>query len=202
MQLVTLVQHTLDDSAVLAGEAVVDVEKPHLRPIRDPGEPGVDLRDGGHDRQVVVARKDGRQDDRRVRRLLTAEIDDRLHTPHDLGDRCLIAGLRAHVVGAGQQDDHLGIDAIELAVLEPPQDVLRAVRAPAEVGRIPAVEVLLPVGDEVGVVGRAPSAHDRIALEIDVDSPLLRLLKKLGVRRHRILIGSWGRLIGTYIIEQ
>ena len=41
------------------------------------------------------------------------------------------------VVGADHEDDDLGLDALELAVLDPPQDVLGPVAADAEVGRIP-----------------------------------------------------------------
>jgi hypothetical protein len=48
----------------------------------------------------------------------------------DLRDLDVVARLRADVVGAGEQDDDLRIDAVELAVLEAPEDVLRAVGAP------------------------------------------------------------------------
>ena len=101
----------------------------------------------------------------------------------------LPAARRADVVGAGQHHDDLRLHAVQLAVGEPPEDVLRRVAAPAEVGRVPAVEVLLPVGEEVGVVGGAPAAGDRVAGEVDVDPPLLRLFEELLVGEH----ASWRR---------
>ncbi len=76
----------------------------------------------------------------------------------------------ADVVGARQQHDHLRIDAIELAVLQPPQDVLDAVGAPAEVRRVPSEEVLLPVLQQLRIVGGAPAPRDGVAFEIDVDA--------------------------------
>ena len=54
-------------------------------------------------------------------------------------------GLRADVVGAGVDDDDLRIHVVELAVFDAPQHVLDAIAAPAEVRRIPAEEILLPV---------------------------------------------------------
>ena len=52
----------------------------------------------------------------------------------------VVAGLPADVVGAGQDHDDLRVDAVELAVLQAPEDVLRPVGAPAEVAGVPAVE--------------------------------------------------------------
>ena len=92
------------------------------------------------------------------------------------------AGLRADVVGSGQDHDDLGVDAVELTVLEAPEDVLGLVGAPSEVAGIPAPEVLPPVRQEFGIVGRAPSADDRIADEVDVDAAFGRFLEQLRVR--------------------
>src|SRR5205085_3092586 len=50
--------------------------------------------------------------------------------------------------------------------------------------------VLVPVGEQLGVVGRAPSPHDRIALEVDVDPAARALVEQLLVRRDRHRIGS------------
>jgi hypothetical protein len=63
----------------------------------------------------------------------------------DLGNQLLVPALRADVVGAGQDDHDLWVDPVQFAVLDPPEDVLDAVSAPAEVPRVPAVEVLVPV---------------------------------------------------------
>ena len=54
----------------------------------------------------------------------------------------------ADVVGAGQQNHDLRIYVIQLAVVQAPEDVLNSIRAPAEIGRIPAEEVLIPVGEQ------------------------------------------------------
>ena len=86
------------------------------------------------------------------------------------------------VVRAGEDDDHLRVHAIELAVLDAPEHVLDPVGAPAEVGRVPAGEVLAPVGEELRIVRRAPAARDRVALEVDVDLPLRALREQLLVR--------------------
>jgi hypothetical protein len=56
--------------------------------------------------------------------------------------RDLLAGSAAAVVRADHEHDELGLDAFELAVLDPPQHVLRAVAADAEVGRLVLAEVL------------------------------------------------------------
>ena len=88
-----------------------------------------------------------------------------------------------------------GIDAIELAVLQPPEDVLRAVGAPAEVARVPAGERRLPVGEEVRIVGRAPAPRDRVADEVDVDPPLRPLREQLLVGEARVGVGAGHREI-------
>ena len=54
-----------------------------------------------------------------------------------------------------------------------------AVGAPAEIGRVPAVEVLLPVLEELRVVGGSPAAGDGVAFEVDVDAALLRFREQL-----------------------
>ena len=44
---------------------------------------------------------------------------------------------------------------------------MRGVPAPGEVGRVPAVKGPLPMGEQLGIVQRAPAACDRIAFEVD-----------------------------------
>ena len=48
--------------------------------------------------------------------------------------------------------------------------------------RVPAEEILPPVRQKVGIVGRAPAAGDRIADEVDVDAARSRLLEQLRMR--------------------
>ncbi len=123
--------------------------------------------------------------------FLRHETDDRLQPSSNVGDLGVVAGLLPDVVGAGEQYDDLRVDAVQLAVLEPPEDVLRAVPAPAEVAGVPAVEGLRPVGQEVRIVEGAPAARDGVAEEIDVDAPALRLGEKL-------LMGDVGVRVGAH----
>ena len=79
----------------------------------------------GIDGHVVVAREDRGEDDRRVRRL-RRQAPTMARTP-----RAISVDLRRHRQAAlptlfvpAEQHDHLRVDAVELAVLEPPEDVL------------------------------------------------------------------------------
>src|SRR5439155_5908736 len=90
----------------------------------------------------------------------------------------------------------LRVDAVELAVLEPPEDVLRLVAAPSEIGGVPAEEILRPVREEIRIVGRAPAPRNRVAGEVDVDAALLRFVDELRVRAERALVDSRHGSIG------
>ena len=162
--------------------------------------------DGRHHRGVVVAREDGGQDDRRRGRLLPASVDDRLEAPGDVGHLGLVAGLLADVVGAGEEHDDLRVDAVQLAVLQAPQDVLRPIPAPAEVAGIPAVEGLLPMGQEVRVVEGAPATGDGVAQEVEIDAAALRLGQELLVGEVGVAVGAHPRLVrgnrGRRVVDQ
>ena len=54
----------------------------------------------------------------------------------------------ANVVRAGEQNDDLGVDSVQLAILQTPEDVLRSIPAPSEISRIPAKEILFPIGQQ------------------------------------------------------
>src|SRR5690606_40745216 len=117
------------------------------------------------------------QDDRRTGSLPAADVDDRLDPPHDAFHLGGTAGLTSDVVRAGENDDDLRVHAVELAVLEAPEDVLGPVAAPCEVGGVPAVERLAPVREEVRVVESTPSPRDRVAVDVHVDAtrPCIRV---------------------------
>ena len=92
---------------------------------------------------------------------MTAEVDEGFHSAGDVGDLRLVRRLAAEVVRAGEDHDDLGVDAVEFAVGETPEDVLNAVGTPAEVGGVPAEEILFPIGEELRVVGRSVSLSNR-----------------------------------------
>ena len=139
--------HPLSGLAACVGEPAVHVEEPDVPTFREPGEASVDVPNDRKIRGVVAAREDGGEDDRGVRRFLKADVHDGLDAARDL----FRALTRADVVRAREDDDDLGVHAVEFAVLQSPEDVLGGVGAPAEVGSVPAEEVHLPIG-----VGSAP----------------------------------------------
>ena len=59
---------------------------------------------------------------------LTMRLQSSRHRPRPLHRHCRRAA--ADVVGAGQYHDHLRLDAVQFAVREAPEDVLRRVGAP------------------------------------------------------------------------
>ena len=81
-------------------------------------------------------------------------------------------------------------------MFDAPEDVFDAVGAPAEVGGVPAVEGLFPVGEEGGVVGGAPAAGDGIAEKVEVDAAGFGLGEELLVGEAGVGVGARGRLIG------
>src|SRR5262245_44299890 len=132
VQPVALVHQAVEETAVGVGEPIVDVEEPDRRAVGEASQVRVHAIDLGHDGHVVVARKNRHQHDRRARRLAAADIDEGLHAARDVGDLRRVARSRSDVVRPGEDDYDFRMDAVELAVLEPPQDVLNLVGAPAE----------------------------------------------------------------------
>jgi hypothetical protein len=199
MKLVTGVHHAIVKPSVAVRELTVDIQIPdpaavcHIRQIR------VNAVDFRHDVHIVVARKDSHHDNHRVWSL-------RLHDPQHCSQTCrhVLHGRvdaacrnpRADVVRARQQHNHLRIDPIELAVLQPPEDVLDTVRAPPEIRRVPTEEVLVPVLEELRIVSRPPPPRDRIAFEVDIDAALPGFREQMFMGDMRILIGSRSWSIG------
>ena len=168
---------------------------------RTPGRPasparlrvdGVDRRHQGH---VVVAREDRRQDDRGVRRLgrgarSTIAVMPRVMSA-TIASRSGDAAAAATLFVPAWSDDDLRVHAVELAVLQPPQDVLCACRRPSRNWRhsIRGSSASSSARNS-RVVGRAPAARDRVADEVDVDAALARFLEQLRVREPRVRIGA------------
>src|SRR5471030_1829190 len=80
-------------------------------------------------------------------------------------------------------------------VLEPPEDILDAVRPPAEVSGVPSEEVLSPVFEQLRVVCSSPATRNGVTFEVDIDAPLLRFSKELFVCDLRVLVRSRNRPI-------
>ncbi len=76
------------------------------------------------------------------------------------------------VIRADHEHDHLGLDAVELAVLDSPEDVLGPVAADAEIGRVPGPVEPLP---DLVII---PPLGDRIAEEEQVDRPPAWILRR------------------------
>ena len=120
------------DRAVVLEEALADVEILDRLAVVELGDLRVDRRQLVADRaRLLAAGEDAQEEDLGLGELLAERLDD---GGHAVGDR--LGGVRAGVVGADHQDDDLGVDPLDLAVLEPPEDVLGPVAADPEVGRL------------------------------------------------------------------
>src|SRR5712692_6882621 len=86
--------------------------------------------------------------------------------------------------------------AVQLAVVQPPEDVLNQVSAPSEVRGVPAEEVLLPVRKQFRVIGGAPPPRDGIALKVNIDPALPGFLQQPRMRGDGISIRSGNRPLG------
>ena len=129
-----------------------------------------------------AAREDGAEDDLRAGLLRADLVEHRAHADDRVGGRLLLEGPVPRVVRADHQDDRLRLVTVEFAVVEPPQDVFRAVRAVAEVERVVgrAGEVLLPLRAPVAL----PEVRDRVADEDDARTARLHALQLLRVALH------------------
>lgn len=127
---------------------MIDIHIANQTTIGEPGQIGVDAVDDGHDGDIVIARRNPRENDCRCGRLVPAQLHDRANAASNVFDsRIVVADRRtfSHVIGSGHQYDDLWLDTIELAIFQTPEYVLRTVGPPAEVGRVPAVEIFAPV---------------------------------------------------------
>ena len=108
-----------------------------------------------------------------MRSFLPADIYNCFNAAGNLVHPRIFTTLRrfvADVVRTGEHDDDLRIDIIQLSLVETPENVLRGVATPAEVGSVPAKEILPPVHQKLAVlfVAGSPTPRDRVAFEIDV----------------------------------
>lgn len=128
---------------------------------------------------VRAAREDGENQDLGVGALLLELGDDGLDAFGGLlggtlidgaGEFLLGATLVSGVVGTDHQDDGLGLESVEVAMLEAPEDVLGAVTADAEVGGLEPSPGLFPDGLALTV----PTVGDRVTEEDELGFALLR----------------------------
>src|SRR3954464_6465416 len=171
MQFIARVHHPLEKPTIGIRELVVHVEiaQPAVGEARELRVDPTNLRHHGH---VVVTRENAGEDDRRVGRFTSTDVDERAQTARDIRDCGFVAWLRSDVVRSREHDDDLRVHTIELAMFEAPENVLDLVGAPSEVGGVPAEEIRPPVREQLRVVEGAPAAGDRVADEIDIDAPL------------------------------
>jgi hypothetical protein len=92
----------------------------------------------------------------------------------------LFAGVAAGVVGANHQHRGLRLDAVDIAMIEPPQHMLRAIAADAEVHGIPLGVKLFPHLLALSF----PTLRDRIADQQQVDVAFLHALVEAFVPLH------------------
>jgi hypothetical protein len=110
-------------------EVVREVEVDDLFAIGEGGELGVHFANGVHD--GAGSRKDGTQNDLGVRQALFEFGEDGF----DAKDGVLGRLAAAHIVGANHEHRNLRLYALDLAILQAPQDILGAVAALAEIQR-------------------------------------------------------------------
>ena len=193
MQLVRI-HHAVEQPPAGIRELRIHVQPAHSLPVGECGEITIYRVNDGHNGHVVVPRKDGRKDDRRGGGLRSHHAQDCLHAGRNVRNlrrRFALAGQRdvADVVGSGEQDDDFRIHSIQLSIVQSPKNILNFIGAPAEISRIPAVEVLIPVGQQSGIIGCAPAPGYGVTLEVDIDGALPGFLQKLVMRRGRVRIG-------------
>src|ERR1700693_106521 len=193
------VHHAVVELAAGVGKLVVDAQKAHLPAVRHLFEIAVDLVDNGHDGHVVVAREDAGDDHNGFGRFASNRRHDSLYSFGDISNYGILRTSRngaADVVRACQQNDDLRVRVIQLAVIQPPEDVLNSIRPPTEVGGIPAEEVLVPIGEQLRVIRRAPSPGDGVTFEIYIDTALLSFLNQLRVGDERVCVSSGNGNVG------
>ena len=153
------------DATVGQEELGVQVAPHDAAAVRELHDLAVD--DGVLDAAGVVgelaAGEDGVQDDARGGLFFEEAVHDGLDAEDGVGRR--FVGRVARVVGADEKDEGLRLVAVELAVVDAPEDVFGAVAAETELKRAVrlAREVLVPGR----LAGAVPVVRDRVADEDD-----------------------------------
>ena len=140
-----------------------------VRPLVPRARGGVALRVGGR-----AARKDGMEDDLRAGLFFAYPRDDLLNGLGDVGGVGIVRGV---VVRADHEDDVLRREPVQFAVLDAPEDVLRAVAGVTEVEDGPSVRQRRPFRE----MPPLPVVHDGIAHENHVHRPSVEARDLLAV---------------------
>jgi len=141
---------------VHVGQRVRQIDEADGLAVGQPRQVPVHLLNAGPGAGIVVARKHARHDHNSLGSVRTTELDNRLDAAREIGNAGVVERVAVDVVRTRLHDEHLRRNSVELAVREPPEHVLRAIAAPREVRRMPAVEAFTPVREELRIIGRAP----------------------------------------------
>ena len=194
------VGHEFDGQTAVGAEHLPrEVAPDDALAVAESGNDLVDLLVAAADRtgRVRAARKDRAQQRLGLRLLLANLLEDALDAPDRVRRRFFAFREVSRVVRADHQDNGLGLIAVQLAVVEPPEDMLRAICGVAEVegAKRTAREVLAPLRLAVGLPevrnGIADEHHLRRAVgehRLALDPLLLEALHppavRIGVLRH------------------
>ena len=162
------------DGAVRIEEGLADVEIAHVLAVGERGDFLVDRLDPvTRGTGLLTPWEHAQKQDLSLRQSAAQFRDDRLDPLRDLVG-CIIG----KVVGADHEHRHFGTDPVELAILDPPQDMLGAVASNAEIGGVARPVVALP--DSVVV----PTLRDRVAQKEEINVALFRLRQEVFMHFH------------------
>jgi len=146
------------DAAVRAQEELIHVLKEDVLTVCQFGRDAVGgAKNVPFGRGFFAAGKDGEDEDLRLRQFVPQRLHDRGNPRADF-----FAGVKRAVVLADHDDGDLGGDAVDVAVLKPPEDLLGAIAGDAKDQAVPGGVVVIPHGFSLPL----PVPDDRIA---DVD---------------------------------
>ena len=103
------------------------------------------------------------------------------------GPTSTVAGFVAGVIGADHHDGCFGQNAVDVAVIQPPQDVFGAITPDTEVHRVAVAVVLCPDL----LTGALPAMRDRIADEDEIGVALLGSFVEALVPLHPPVLLPW-----------
>src|SRR5688572_18372398 len=155
--------------AAVIDEFVAEIDPKDILAVREFADDLIHLQDFAALRiHIFTAREDGAKENFGFGQLGAEFLDDRANA---LGD--LVGGIvfAVGIVGANHEDGSFRAEAVDVAVVEPPEHMLSAVTADPEIDRVVFREILSPDF----LAGSLPAFGDRVA-----DKDELRFLATLG----------------------